>query len=136
MPLTWGFNSAFGYGTDSTSSRLSARPEATTSRTNVLLVSTEYTLLGNDTDCHQMDTPTFQMLNHNDLVIGLCCRASATRQSLFHGHALGQIAGLIDIVALENRGVISQELHWNGVKNGCYKRFDVWQFDRCHGLAA
>ena len=49
---------------------------------------------------------------------------------LFHRHALRQVARLVDIGALGDGGVVGEELHRDGIKDGRNKGIDLRQFDR------
>ena len=51
------------------------------------------------------------------------------RDFLFDGHRFGQVAGLIDIGALEGRHLISQQLDRNGVENRRHNRIDRRKHD-------
>src|ERR1700722_18460887 len=60
-----------------------------------------------------------------------------TRERLLHRQALGEIARLIDVRALEHRNVVGEQLHGNGendrsLQNGCRDR----QLDDGHSVLA
>ena len=51
------------------------------------------------------------------------CTGQYTPSGLLHGHALGEVAGLIDIAAAQDGDVVGEKLKWDGGQDRV-NRFD------------